>query len=460
MKKAMTILSMVAAAIIAVVILGFLALYLLGRSSTNREWQNKVQERTPAEIRGLMQAMVESPENTPNFVPQSMLDDEVCSAAVCNAINFTVGKELLKCGAAWRFSKTNDQVIAKTVYDRSKDFSIETNEDGTRRIVENFDRNFWLDSILDPSKMYVVGYHYHNTVHDEEILEDGIGLNSHLAWLLPIEDNKRWAYHLVHRPNRLDENPYQIEPVQDLPSEFDLVYIWELKGIVLPEKGDKMILVNNSLPFSKIRHWLNNGPDFMEYYLDTGMVWFRNTTGGYDQFPEVMKITGELVELPYIHPLEQGTVLAYYRHIPIFAHVYETKERTGYGQKYQCVELINRFYAEILGHKNMQGTGHADSYFWQASSKAKGLKAYSNGSKVKPAVHDILVFDVGNNDGKVGHAALVISVSNLEVCFIQQNYYRDNEPVVKDCLPLRVEGGGWHILNKYYAPVAGWSRIK
>lgn len=433
----------------------FVAMFLLGRSATEREWRDKTaRERTPSEVRGLMQAMVEAPLEVPNFVPQSMLDDEVCSAAVCNAINFTLGKEWLVCGAAWRFPKTNAHAIARTVYDRAKDFSVVTNPDGTRRIVETFDRNFWLTGLLNPAKMYVVGYHYHDTLHDDEILDDGTGFNSHLAWLLPLKDGRRWAYHLVHRPNRWDEDPYKIEPVQDLPNEFDLVYIWELR-VVLPEVGDRVVLFNKSLPFSTIRHWLNKGPDFAEYYIDTALVWLRNRFGDYEQFPVVQKVgeTG-FVDFGVTGPLYHGLVLGAYKGEYIHAHIAST--RGPYGLEYQCVEFINRFYARVLGFQNMTASGDADSYFWNA--RAKGLTAYANGGKIGPQVDDIVVFDKSNHDGDPGHAAIVVSVSDADICFVQQNFYRDNEPVIRDCLPL-VKRDGWFVnATKDYLPVAGWSR--
>ncbi len=320
----------------------FVIMFLLGRSATEQEWMDKVaRERTPAEIRGIMNAMVEAPLEVPNFVPQSMLDDEVCSAAVCNAINFSVGKEWLKCGSAWRFPKTNAHAIARTVYDRSKDFSVVTNPDGTRRIAEDYDRNFWLTSILDPTKVYVAGYHYHDTLHDDEILDDGTSLNSHLAWLLPLKDGKRWVYHLVHRPNQLDENPYKIEPVEQLPDEFDLVYIWELRDVILPEVGDKTVLFNKSLPFSTIRHWLNKGPWFAEYYLDTGLVWLRNQFGDYEQFPVVQKVNGTgFVDFGVTGRLFHGAVLGAY--MGEYLHVHIASTRGLYGLQYQCVEFVNR----------------------------------------------------------------------------------------------------------------------
>ena len=71
----------------------------------------------------------------------------------------------------------------------------------------------------------------------------------------------------------------------------------------------------------------------------------------------------------------------------------------------------------------MTQTGHADSYLWQA--KSKGLVAYMNGGKTKPKVHDLLVFDSGDRDGDPGHIAVVISVGDADVCFVQQNFYRN-----------------------------------
>lgn len=435
--------------------------FLCGRSLTQQEWERKLKPRTPAEIRGIMEALSENPQDPPNFVPQSMLDDEVCSAAVTNAINFTLGKEHLEIAPAWLFSKANaGKIVAKMVFDRKADFEVVQGEDGESHIVETFDRSFRLSAILDPTRIYVMGYHYHQTASDHKILESGGTWNSHLAWLLPYNDGHWYAYHLVHRVKDGSENPYVIDPVDQLPGEFDLVYIWELKDIVLPLKGVKMLLANYSLPFPQMKHWVNRGPSFLEYYVDTALVFLRNRFGGYEQFPTAYHIGyTTFVEVPLVGPMFHGRVLGAYRGHYLYMHIDSVRGK--YGLEYQCVELINRYYVEELGYRNLTRTGHADSYLW--SAKRKGLIAHMNGSSSKPQLDDILVFDIGNNDGQVGHVAIIIKVTDDEVCFVQQNFFYKNKPVVHDCLPMQQFEGGWYVTTiktkKDYPPVAGWSRL-
>jgi hypothetical protein len=202
---------------------------------------------------------------------------------------------------------------------------------------------------------------------------------------------------------------------------------------------------------------LNKG-GFAEYYFDTALVWLRNRFGNYEQFPVVQKVDEDgFVDFGVTGRLHNGTILGSYKGEYIYAHI--ASVRGQYGLQYQCVELANRFYTRVLGHRNMTATGHADSYLW--SAKSKGLVAYMNGGKTKPQVHDLLVFDRGNTDGDPGHMALVISVGDADICFIQQNFYRNNAPVIRDCLSLNHDDGLWFVqATNDYLPVAGWSRIR
>lgn len=60
------------------------------------------------------------------------------------------------------------------------------------------------------------------------------------------------------------------------------------------------------------------------------------------------------------------------------------------GLTWQCVEYVNRYVYQVLSHKNLRGTGNANTYFSTAATK--DLDAYTNGvSTVAPAVGDMLV---------------------------------------------------------------------
>ncbi|NQV90468.1 CHAP domain-containing protein [Candidatus Uhrbacteria bacterium] len=163
-------------------------------------------------------------------------------------------------------------------------------------------------------------------------------------------------------------------------------------------------------------------------------------------------------------PLVHGTVLGEYEGVTVHAYGWGDSVRGEYGLEYECVELVNRYYVQVLGHRNLTKTGHADSYFWDA--QAKGLQAFPNGGVDAPAINDILVFDGGPKDGSIGHVAVVIEVDVQEgtITFIEQNMkvftdYVFERDVWKDSLPLTHLNGEWFVESGNYSfPIAGWSR--
>ncbi len=159
-----------------------------------------------------------------------------------------------------------------------------------------------------------------------------------------------------------------------------------------------------------------------------------------------------------------GTVLGEHEGIVVYAPGGDDT-RGEYGLKYQCVELVNRALSLKRGHRNLSRTGDADTYFWQGEDK--GLVVYDNGSPVPPEPWDVLVFDGGDNDGSVGHVAIVTQVhlASGRVEFIQQNATACVGHVLckyvwKDSLPIVREADGWRVVTKFNPPVAGWSRSK
>ena len=93
-----------------------------------------------------------------------------------------------------------------------------------------------------------------------------------------------------------------------------------------------------------------------------------------------------------------------------------------FGQKWQCVELIKRFYYQAKGHKMPDVMGHAKSYFDDtlpngALNARRGLIQYQNGSTNKPCPDDLIVF----TDTKFGHVAIITTVTENSLAVIQQN---------------------------------------
>jgi surface antigen len=93
-----------------------------------------------------------------------------------------------------------------------------------------------------------------------------------------------------------------------------------------------------------------------------------------------------------------------------------------FGQKWQCVEFIKRFYYQAKGHRMPDVMGHAKSYFEEnlpdgGLNERRGLFQYRNGSTHKPAPDDLMVF----TNTKYGHVAIVTAVTEGSLEVIQQN---------------------------------------
>ena len=93
-----------------------------------------------------------------------------------------------------------------------------------------------------------------------------------------------------------------------------------------------------------------------------------------------------------------------------------------FGQKWQCVEFIKRFYYQAKGHRMPDVMGHAKSFFDEnlpdgALNPRRGLVQYRNGSTNKPCPDDLIVFA----DTKFGHVAIITAVGGNSLEIIQQN---------------------------------------
>jgi surface antigen len=126
-----------------------------------------------------------------------------------------------------------------------------------------------------------------------------------------------------------------------------------------------------------------------------------------------------------------GRVLDSYRGIPVydngllfFRSYGKNYSKDGYyfGQKWQCVEYIKRFYYEIKGHKMPDVMGNAKSFFDEdlsdgAFNPRRALVQYRNGSTNMPCADDLMVF----TDTRYGHVVIVTEVSGTSLEVIQQN---------------------------------------
>ena len=109
-------------------------------------------------------------------------------------------------------------------------------------------------------------------------------------------------------------------------------------------------------------------------------------------------------------------------------HVLErnvTKDNYNLGLKYQCVEFVKRYYYEHLNHKMPDAYGHAKDFFDPKVKDGefnvkRNLIQYSNPSKSKPQVGDLIIFS-GSVLNRFGHVAIISKVSENEIEIIQQN---------------------------------------
>jgi hypothetical protein len=93
-----------------------------------------------------------------------------------------------------------------------------------------------------------------------------------------------------------------------------------------------------------------------------------------------------------------------------------------YGQKWQCVEYVKRFFHQAKGHKMPDVWGHARDYFDPALpdgalNPRRGLLQYRNGATTRPQPDDLLVF----RDTSFGHVAVVREVTGHSLEVVQQN---------------------------------------
>ena len=94
-----------------------------------------------------------------------------------------------------------------------------------------------------------------------------------------------------------------------------------------------------------------------------------------------------------------------------------------WGQKWQCVEYVKRFYDQAKGHQMPDVWGHAKDFFDPAVAQGgvnqrRGLRQFRNGADAAPEVDDLFVFG-----GMYGHVGIVSEVTSNSVEMVQQNIY-------------------------------------
>jgi hypothetical protein len=106
-----------------------------------------------------------------------------------------------------------------------------------------------------------------------------------------------------------------------------------------------------------------------------------------------------------------------------FPYFYENECPDYYGLKFQCVELVQRYYWELVGRSTGTGSpswGIASAYqAWEHHPPE--YTAYPNGNGTTPQPGDILVWRPEGRYAPHGHVGIVVQVQGDQVVFVQQN---------------------------------------
>jgi hypothetical protein len=129
-----------------------------------------------------------------------------------------------------------------------------------------------------------------------------------------------------------------------------------------------------------------------------------------------------------------------------------------YGQKWQCVEFMKRFYHDRMHHAFPDVMGHAAEFFDANTAQGalnvkRGLLQFANGGNVKPALDDIMVW----TSHTYGHVAIVAKVGDDFIEVVQQNVGNGSRGRIE----LSVRDGKYSVgdYGSLGAP-AGWLRVK
>jgi uncharacterized repeat protein (TIGR03803 family) len=122
-----------------------------------------------------------------------------------------------------------------------------------------------------------------------------------------------------------------------------------------------------------------------------------------------------------------------------------------YGDQYQCVEYVRRFYSIAMG-VDTSGWAHYNADQYYAAAGKFGLVAFPNGGPNPPAANDIVVFE----GGPAGHVAVVTTVSGTAVDIIEQNW----SYIGTASLAINSTSGSYTVTRTRSAYVVlGWLRL-
>ena len=129
-----------------------------------------------------------------------------------------------------------------------------------------------------------------------------------------------------------------------------------------------------------------------------------------------------------------GSKIDEYQGVSIYYNGHDFKKVSGrnvtadgynLGLRYQCVELVKRYYYERFHHKMPNAYGNAKDFFDKSLgdkgfNKKRGMMQYRNVREYQPKVDDLLVYDAYEGNS-FGHVAIISEVTETDVEIVQQN---------------------------------------
>jgi surface antigen len=161
-----------------------------------------------------------------------------------------------------------------------------------------------------------------------------------------------------------------------------------------------------------------------------------------------------------VYDTKGNEIIDRFHNVPVYLHIgknirHRASDGYNYGLEWQCVEFVKRYYYDHLKHKMPNTYGHAKNFYNHAlkdgqRNTERGLIQFSNKSKSKPKVNDLVIMD-GHTFNKYGHVAIISKISVNEIEVIQQNTGR----YTRETFKLLHKNGLWEIVNHR---LMGWLR--
>lgn len=150
-----------------------------------------------------------------------------------------------------------------------------------------------------------------------------------------------------------------------------------------------------------------------------------------------------------------GTQIANVDGIPVYSNGADTNNAVSstYGLEYQCVELVQRYFAKTWKNTPAKWPNVSSAY-QMFDYPPSGVQAIKNGSSPGPVRGDAIVFNKASGFPN-GHVAIVTDVAGGQIYFAEQNWSTGVGQATwgQDSLPISKSN---YISPRGVLPVRGW----